>query len=293
MTIMSIEPPSYGFVSCNEIPIKVTEEHLKRLHETPNLSDFQRQKLEREAKKNWDLFYKRHGDRFFKNRHWTRREFAELFTNDEHPKTILEIGCGCGDFALPLIENISESGTDLDERTKPNNLYIYCCDMSDRAIDILKNNPIYKKNNPDKIKAFVADITADVSLIQSELEGKQVDLVSLIFVLSAIDPNQLRSAISNIYQVLKPGGMILFRDYAIYDSAMLRFGAKSKICDQFYVRQDGTRAFFFSKEQLQQAFENCNFKVHSIEYVQRHTVNNATKDTFDRLFLQAKLTKLS
>ena len=47
--------------------------------------------------------------------------------------------------------------------------------------------------------------------------------------------------------MLKPGGMILFRDYGLYDHAMLRFSKGHKISDQFYVRQDGTRAYYFSE----------------------------------------------
>ena len=42
------------------------------------LSEFKQNKLELEAKKNWDLFYKRNKTNFFKDRHWTTREFQEL-----------------------------------------------------------------------------------------------------------------------------------------------------------------------------------------------------------------------
>lgn len=52
------------------------EEKLKR-HQTL-VSDFKQQKLEKEAQKNWDLFYKRNSTNFFKDRHWTTREFEEL-----------------------------------------------------------------------------------------------------------------------------------------------------------------------------------------------------------------------
>ena len=48
-------------------------------------------------------------------------------------------------------------------------------------------------------------------------------------------------------QVMKPGGVLLFRDYGLYDHAMLRFGRGHKIADNFYVRQDGTRAYYFSE----------------------------------------------
>ena len=42
------------------------------------VSDFKSGKLEAEAKKMWDLFYKRNNVNFFKDRHWTFREFEEL-----------------------------------------------------------------------------------------------------------------------------------------------------------------------------------------------------------------------
>lgn len=269
-------------------PAQISDDELNRLSQMPNMNEFQRQKLEKDAKKNWDLFYKRNGDRFFKNRYWTRHEFQELFdvsrSADAGRKYLLEIGCGCGDFILPLLNSevcASESP----------NLFIYCCDISDEAIDILKSKSIYVENSPHKVKAFSADITGDSELILAQLDGHQVDIVSLIFVLSAIEPSKLKVTIENVYRLLRPGGLILFRDYAIYDKAMLRFSGRSKICDQFFARQDGTRAFFFTKEQLISCFEECNLTVKSIEYVKRETVNNATKDKFTRIFLQAKIMK--
>lgn len=42
------------------------------------VSEFKQLKLEKEAQKNWDLFYKRNSTNFFKDRHWTTREFQEL-----------------------------------------------------------------------------------------------------------------------------------------------------------------------------------------------------------------------
>jgi methyltransferase-like protein 6 len=57
----------------------LTEESLKKLEDDKEcVSSFKREKLEREAKKNWDLFYKRNTTHFFKDRHWICREFPEL-----------------------------------------------------------------------------------------------------------------------------------------------------------------------------------------------------------------------
>lgn len=57
----------------------LTQEELDRLSSERTLvSDFKQMKLEKEAQKNWDLFYKRNTTNFFKDRHWTTREFEEL-----------------------------------------------------------------------------------------------------------------------------------------------------------------------------------------------------------------------
>ena len=68
----------------------LTEGERKKLEDnTKVVSDFKQNKLEREAQKNWDLFYKRNTTNFFKDRHWTTAEFKELlFDNWEVSKLI-------------------------------------------------------------------------------------------------------------------------------------------------------------------------------------------------------------
>lgn len=295
---------SHKYATYSDDQIELSEDDRKRLAQPAFVSSFQRQKLQRDAKKSWDLFYKRNGDRFFKKRYWTRREFYELLGtpngNDDSQvivqRRLLEIGCGCGDFALPFLEARESDDHDEGESCAtqasvilPKDLFIYCCDISEEAIRILSSNPTYKKHNPFRIKAFVADITSpSLDNINDKLSGQLMDYVSLIFVLSALDPAHMEQAVSNLACLLKPGGLVLFRDYAIYDEAMMRFGERSKIDDRFYVRQDGTRAYFFSKDQLASLFEKFDFQCETICYVERETVNNATKNKYSRRFLQAK-----
>ena len=57
---------------------EISAEERQRLDDDKPISEFKQAKLEKEALKNWDLFYKRNGTRFFKDRHWTGREFTEL-----------------------------------------------------------------------------------------------------------------------------------------------------------------------------------------------------------------------
>ena len=42
------------------------------------MSAFKSVELEKNAKKNWDLFYKRNKENFYKDRQWLTREFEEV-----------------------------------------------------------------------------------------------------------------------------------------------------------------------------------------------------------------------
>lgn len=91
------------------------------------VTEYQANKLEKEAQKNWDLFYKRNDTRFFKDRHWTTREFNELLDcGGTEGGALLEVGCGVGNLIYPLIED------GLKFRK------IFACDLSPRAVDYVK-----------------------------------------------------------------------------------------------------------------------------------------------------------
>lgn len=47
------------------------------------ISDFWKEKYRRESSKSWNLFYKRNTTKFYRDRHWTDREFPEL-SKDEN-----------------------------------------------------------------------------------------------------------------------------------------------------------------------------------------------------------------
>lgn len=206
-------------------PVKLSEQEQATLDKQNSriVPSFKAQEIEKNSKRHWDIFYKNNGNRFFKDRHWTTREFSELLGDDDHQKKILEIGCGVGNLIYPLLADGM-------------NAMFYACDFSPRAIECLKSNPSY---NPLVINAFTCDIVTDELI--TKIPKNSLDVVTAIFVLSAIHPDNHKIVISNIYKVLKCGGLLLFRDYGIYDMAQLRFKPGHKISDNFYMRQDGTR----------------------------------------------------
>lgn len=116
----------------------LTEEERTKLEgDSVMVTDYKRNKFEQEAKKNWDLFYKRNSTHFFKDRHWITREFPELLVTkselDDPQRTtfLLEAGCGVGNTVFPLLSDNKD-------------LFVYACDFSSKAIELLKVNLNYE-----------------------------------------------------------------------------------------------------------------------------------------------------
>ena len=108
-----------------------------------------------------------------------------------------------------------------------------------------------------------------------------------------VAPEKFETAISNAVQLLKKGeGLLIFRDYAVNDMAMFRFGPNSKVGSRRYVRQDGTMSYFFEKEEIEKLMLKCGLEKLSLEYVERRTINKKEGVDVPRLFLQGKFRKL-
>ncbi len=269
-----------GFQKSSTAPRQISEaeEQLLAKQDERRVPEFRANKFQGEARKHWDLFYKRNETRFFRDRHWTRREFAELAGMDKQGQfTLLEVGCGVGNFVFPLLEECET-------------LEVMACDFSERAVNLVKENPLYEASE-GRIKAFRADITQD-NLYPDLTEGKLADAISLVFVLSALAPDKFVPALRNLKSALKPGGKILFRDYAVNDMAMVRFKPGTKLGDRHYLRQDGTTSYFFRREQLEELAREAGLGVEKAEYVFRRTVNKKEGVDAERVFLQAVMINL-
>eukprot|EP01068_Selenidium_serpulae_P005345 Selendium_serpulae@DN3982_c0_g1_i2.p1 len=150
------------------------------------------------------------------------------------------------------------------------------------------------------VETSVLDITnEDIPKHVCPLGGANVAL--LLFVLSAIPCEMHSTVINRIWSTLRPGGAILFRDYAKYDMAELRF-SKSKTASRIaneeddvplstchtYVRQDGTLSHFFTKEDLHKLFCSSGlFEEIQNEYRLREITNRKTNLVMHRIWLQA------
>ncbi|KAI9103281.1 S-adenosyl-L-methionine-dependent methyltransferase [Phlyctochytrium arcticum] len=236
----------------------------------------QRQKYEEEAAQFWDEFYTKNTNKFFKDRHWLRLEFPEIFENlpknNKDQFRVLEMGCGAGNTVFPLLKEAADA-----------NVFVYACDYSKVAVDVVKSSPEYDEK---KCHAFVYDITSEEP---PSIEPNSIDVCVCIFVLSAIHPNSWSTAVGNIWRALKPGGLLLFRDYGRYDLAQLRFKSNRMLEPHFYIRGDGTRVYFFDPKEIEHIFKGFQIEQNAVD--RRLLVNRSKKLKMYRVWLQGKFRK--
>ncbi|KAG0663094.1 hypothetical protein C6P46_002937 [Rhodotorula mucilaginosa] len=187
------------------------------------------EKLVARAGTHWNKFYSNHAknpatNQFFKDRHWTDREWPQLAQLAEpvdpkgKGKAVLEVGCGTGAFIYPLLERY------------PQARYV-AFDFAKKAVELTKTHPLY---TPSSCHIFQHDLTLPLSSLSDKLASPppefgdpilpgSFDIVSCVFVLSALPPHKQAEAVKSLISLLAPGGWLLFRDYALRDAAQLRF----------------------------------------------------------------------
>ncbi|KAI8936062.1 hypothetical protein NX059_007562 [Plenodomus lindquistii] len=209
------------------------------------VNDFDRKRYMDMPEKWWNQFYKNNKSNFFKNRKWLAQEFpilGEVGRADGPEAVVLEVGAGAGNSAFPILQNSQNP-----------RLKIHACDFSKKAVELIRGNELYDTRY---IQADVWDVASppdsspNAGLPPGLTEGS-VDVVLMIFIFSALSPAQWDAAVRNIWRVLKPGGQVLFRDYGRGDLAQVRFKKGRYLEENFYVRGDGTRVYFFEQEELE------------------------------------------
>lgn len=260
----------------------------------------------------WNQFHARHSTgKFFKERRYLLKEFPELASCIYNSK-VLEVGCGNGSTALPILRGKED-------------INVYACDCSNEALDRAKDAIACANLNAviNRFHPFLCDVSTcalpkwlacdscrqnfcrkqdnlsvgkgDIKPFSNSEENRccigGVDFVTLIFTLSAIPPHRMSKTIQECFSVLKPGGLLLFRDYGLLDMTMLRFGGEQRVGDREYLRPDGTRSYFFSLEFTRDLFSSCGFIELELEYCCVKSINRLKGKTMLRVWVHGKFQK--
>ncbi|BFZ53237.1 hypothetical protein PYCC9005_000260 [Savitreella phatthalungensis] len=229
------------------------------------------------AADHWNVFYEQHQEYFFKDRNWLYREFPELVAatlQSAGSITICDIGAAVGNTIFPLLA-----------QNKNDELRIIALDYSRKAISILRDQPNF---NGNVVQTHVWDM-ADSEGPPAAVCHESVDICVLIFAFSAISPQQWAQAVNNIKSMLKPGGLLLIRDYGRWDLTQLRFKSGRLLEENFYIRGDGTRVYFFDNAELSEIFREFNILQNDVD--RRLLVNRKLGTKMYRSWIQLKAKK--
>lgn len=89
---------------------------------------------------------------------------------------IFEIGCGVGNTIFPILKYNTDE-----------NLHVFGCDFSSRAVNILRLNEEFDAN---RCQVFVLDVTKEDWQDSVPFDKNSMDIIVMIFVLSAIKPEK-------------------------------------------------------------------------------------------------------
>ncbi|NXL76607.1 METL2 protein, partial [Leptocoma aspasia] len=201
---------------------------------------------------------------------------VESFPGCDATYRILEVGCGAGNSVFPILKVLCNTpGT-----------FLYCCDFASGAVELVKSHSSY---NSAWCSAFVHDVCDDA--LPYPFPDEILDVILLVFVLSTIHPDRMQGIVNRLAKLLKPGGMLLFRDYGRYDTAQLRFKKGHCLSENFYVRGDGTRVYFFTKDEVWNMFNLAGLTEVQNLVDRRLQVNRKKKVKMQRVWIQSKFQK--
>ena len=237
------------------------------------VSEYDKGRFNSQPEKWWDKFYSNNTSNFFKNRKWLAQEFPvlQIVTKaDAGSCKILEIGAGAGNTAYPILA-----------ANQNQELMVYACDFSKKAVELIKANEAYDET---RIKAEIWDVSGHQ--LPSCVEAESVDVVFMVFTFSALSPQQWKQSVQNVWNALKPGGEVCFRDYGKGDLAQVRFKKGRYLEEQFYVRGDGTRVYFFELEELRHTWTKpVVLKASTTSHIEHDASRDDTCGSFEVLDL--------
>ncbi|KAJ6757377.1 METHYLTRANSFERASE-RELATED [Salix koriyanagi] len=209
--------------------------HLLPFTDTPS----QQQEIQAsEDSEAWKRFHHRHSSgKFFKER-------SSVIPILRGNKDIIVYACDCSSETLERAKEIVHSSSIFAVQ---NRFHPFFCDFActgfpkwlvcDSCIESLSLKQ--QECSSDVKEGGVADKSGSYLSRECGCCIGGVDFVSLIFTLSAVPLKKMSPAIMECFSVLKPGGLLLFRDYGLYDMTMLRFEQEKRVGFRIFLQGVG------------------------------------------------------
>ncbi|KAK7200138.1 Methyltransferase domain containing protein [Novymonas esmeraldas] len=234
-----------------------------------------------------------------------------IVSRDAAPTRVLECGCGTGSTLLPIMRECTST-----------NIRFVGFDISPSALEHFRNSevaqgylarkqltlfplaigtpwcsaeadaesPALKRQRGDGAVTLVADA---IAAADATLENELFDAVLLIFVLSALPTvEKMTVAVRQLKRVMKPDGVLFFRDYALPDHNFFRFLAKmdNKVGEVAFAKGDGTTQAFFHKKFAAELFASAGLvevddSASKLTYHCNRIVNRKNGKRMDKIFI--------
>jgi methyltransferase-like protein 6 len=171
-------------------------------------------------------------------------------------------------------------------------LHAFVCDVTRAPLVPQARACVLRACSPTRLRRCLRRLTharTHTSTTRAwQVPAASCDAVTLVFALSAMSPETMPAAVRHVAAALAPGGAVLVRDYASGDLAETRLQAKQqKLGESFYVRGDGTRAYYFSPEVLCALFAAEGLACVCVDVQERGITNRAQGVTMERRWIQA------
>jgi methyltransferase-like protein 6 len=236
----------------------------------------------------WDELYCMRGQEMFKPRRYIIKAFPELesLLNTKHERlNIADIGCGAGATLLPILQHIHLMNITEDVR-------IFASDISKQALVALRERVEPQNVNDDggeKRRTLITlewDLTKPIPTEGQGLMDFSADVGMMIFTLSAIHPSEQLTALIHAVQLLRPGGILCFRDYGAYD--MIQERCTNRISDWTVLKDDGVLCTFYTIEKIEEMFSLAGLQlVGKPRYCTVKNINRKQNSEMKRVFIRA------
>lgn len=220
--------------------------------------------------------------------------------------------CDCSESALKRAQDLVQNIIPLHGKCR---FFPFHCDISSQMLPAWLHcsscTSLEDKSDEGKQEELLSSTKSDISFLTKEEQGSPVspheptklnvekpfcciggvDIIMMIFTLSSLPPLSMRHVIKECFSVLKPGGLLLFRDYGLYDMTMQRFSPAQRVGERLYQRGDGTLSYFFTPEVLRDLFTKEGFLEEEISFCCVELKNHRKDLPMKRVWVHAKFSK--